>query len=326
MLGFFGPLRMGVLGFLIALFFGACGAAPPRPTTTLQLPLTDYLPAGAHFVVVAAPSEVMAQPALAAVVGGLISAERFDAFRAHNGIDPRTLEALAYAEYQDEEGRPLGTVLAIRGPFNARVAVGEMAHRMIPVESENDEPYFRRGGVYAGARRDAIAIDQHTLVLVSGAPRLASEALDIAGSRALTGDGDALLATLSGPVVVLFPRPLGLPLGSDLALLMARERALALAVSGQGADSVALRAEARGEFPPGIEDNLRTLVGSLAVTDLGHQLGMAELQRSLELALTPTGVSASGEVSSGTLLRGLRALLVAEISEIVGVETLGAAP
>lgn len=268
----------------------------------------------------------MAQPALAAVVSGLISADRFDAFRAHNGIDPRTLEALAYAEYQDEAGRPLGTVLAIRGPFNARVAVGEMAHRMIPVESESDAPYFRRGGVYAGARRDAIAIDQDTLVLVSGAPRLASEALDIAAPRALTGEGDALLGALNAPVVVLFPQPLGLPLGSDLALLLARERALAVGVTGQGADRVALRAEARGEFPPGIEDNLRTLVTSLAATDLGHQLGINELQSSLELALTPTGVFASGDVSSATLVRGLRALLVAEIPEIVGVETPGAAP
>lgn len=292
----------------------------------MQLPLTDYLPANSDFVVVAAPVELMAQPALAAVVLGLISPERFDAFRAHNGIDPRTLEALAYAEYQDDAGRPLGTVLAIRGRFNARVAVGEMAHRMIPVESESDEPYFRRSGVYAGARRDAIAIDQHTLVLVSGAPRLAAEALDIASARALTGDGDALLAALSAPVVVLLPQPLGLPLGSDLALVMARERALAVAVAGVGPDRVTVRAEARGEFPPGIEDNLRTLVSAIAGTDLGHQLGMPELETSLEVALTPSGVFASGEVSSETLVRGLRALLVAEIPEIVGVETPGAAP
>lgn len=315
-----------MLGFLIALFFGACGASSPRTGAPLQLPLTDYLPAGSHFVVVATPGELMAQPALAAVVGGLISTERFDAFRAHNGIDPRTLEALAYAEYRDDAGRPLGSVLAIRGPFNARVAVAEMAHRMIPVESESDEPYFRRGGVYAGARRDAIAIDPHTLVLVSGAPRLASEALDIAGPRALSGDGDALLGAIRLPVVVLFPQPLALPLGSDLALIMARERSLAVGVTGQGHDRVALRAEARGEFPPGIEENLRTLVHSLAATDLGHQLGMPELASSLELALTPTGVSASGDVSSATLVRGLRALLVAEIPEIVGVETPALAP
>ncbi len=311
---------------MLALVVAGCGGAPPRPRAALQLPLTDYLPAAAHFVVVAAPHEVMAQPALAAVVSGLISGERFDAFRAHNGIDPRSLDSLAYAEYRDADGRALGTVLAIRGPFNARVAVGEMAHRMIPVESESDEPYFRRGGVYAGARRDAIAIDEHTLVLVTGAPRLASEALDIASSRALSGDGDALLDALAAPVVALFPQPLALPLGSDLALLMARERALAIAVAGQGADRVLLRAEARGEFPPGIEDNLRTLVGSLAATDLGHQLGMAELRGSLELTLTPTGVSASGDVSSSTLVRGLRALLVAEIPEIVGADGAALAP
>lgn len=286
-----------------------------------QLPAADYLPDGAHFVVVAEPRVLIASPATASVIAALIPDERFDTFRAHNGIDPRTLTELAYGEYRDAAGASLGTVLAVRGPFNARVAVGEMAHRMIPVESESDTPYYRRGGIYAGLRRDAIAIDEHTLVLVTGSPVLASRSLAIATPRALEGDAGAVAAALRpAPLVVLWPQPLDLPLGTDLALIMARERALGVALSGREEAVVELAAEARGEFPPGIEDNLRALARSLSFSDMGHRLGMAELEDTLEVHVTPNGVRASGALSAATLAEGLRALLVAEIAEIVGEE------
>lgn len=313
-------LALGLLLSVGCCFSGGCGGAPPRPALIVELPLTDYLPEGAHFAVVAEPERLMATPATRAVVDALISAERFDTFRAHNGIDPRTLSSLAYAEYRDGAGAPLGTVLAIRGAFHARVAVAEMAHRMIPVESESDEPYYRRGGIYADARRDAIAIDDHTLVLVTGSPVLAAQALQIAAPRALEGDAGALLGSLASPLVVLWPQPLGLPLGTDLALLMARERAMAVSFDGASEAEVALEAEARGEFPPGIEDNLRTLATSIAMTDMGHRLGMHDLLATLQVHESPHGVRASGVLSAATLARGLRALLVAEIPEIVGNE------
>lgn len=294
----------------------------------LQLPVTDYLPDGAHFVVVAQPDALMDAPATASVIAALIPSERFDTFRAHNGIDPRTLTELAYGEYRDAAGASLGTVLAVRGPFNARVAVGEMAHRMIPVESESDEPYYRRGGIYAGLRRDAIAIDEHTLVLVTGSPVLASRSLAIAQPRSLEGDAGAIAANLAAgaPLLVLWPQPLNLPLGTDLALILARERALGVALSGDGDGRVALVAEARGEFPPGIEDNLRALAQSLSYSDMGHRLGMAELEGTLEVHVTPHGVRASGALSAATLAEGLRALLVAEIAEIVGEEASPSTP
>ena len=322
---------LGVSGSLGGLAgCGAAGRGTGRPADlVLQLPATDYLPDGAHFVVVAQPIALMDAPATASVIAALIPSERFDTFRAHNGIDPRTLTELAYAEYRDGAGASLGTVLVVRGPFNARVAVGEMAHRMIPVESERDEPYYRRGGIYAGLRRDAIAIDEHTLVLVTGSPVLAERALAIAEPRSLEGDAGAITASLAAggaPLLVLWPQPLNLPLGTDLALILARERALGVALRGDGDGRVELVAEARGEFPPGIEDNLRALAQSLSYSDMGHRLGMAELEGTLEVHVTPNGVRASGALSAATLAEGLRALLVAEIAEIVGEEAPPSTP
>jgi hypothetical protein len=258
----------------------------------------------------------MAQPALRRLVDALFSAERLDAFSTFNGIDPRTLEGIAYGEYES------GTVVAVRGPFHATVAVAEMAHRMLPVESESDEPYFRRGGIYGGVRRDAIAIDRHTLVLVTGSPVLSGRALAAGGPRALGEDGEALRSALDAPLVVLWPQPLGLPPDTGVGLVFARERALGLALSGDGED-VRVRAEARGEFPAGVEENLRTLYRSLSGTDLGRQLGMPEAEGSFSVQATPHGVRASASLPSSTLARGLRSLLVAELAEIVGDDLVG---
>lgn len=295
----------------------SCGAASPSTSAgPILLPIELYLPEGAHFVVIARPDELMGSPGTRSVIDALVPSERFDAFRAFNGIDPRTLTGLAYGEYSDEAGRSLGTVLAIRGPFHARVAVGEMAHRMMPVESESDEPYYRRAGIYGSARRDAIALDDHTLLLITGQPSLSRGALALTEPRALEGDGAALLASLDAPLVVLWPRPLGLPPGTDLALIFARERALGVSFADAPA-GIALTAEARGEFPPGIEDNIRALFASLARSDMGHHLGMTELERTLQVALTAHGVRAAGDLSSATLARGLRDLLMAELPEIM---------
>lgn len=302
--------------FAACLVLAACGAAPPTGAAPTPPPLSDFLPAGASLVVLAEPVELMAEPALRRVVEALFAPERLDAFQAYNGIDPRRLEGLAWAEYET------GTVVAIRGPFHAEVAVAEMAHRMMPVESESDEPFYRRAGIYAGQRRDAIAIDEHTLVLVTGAPVLAGRALASGAPRALDEDGQAVVAALPAPFVVLWPRPLAFPPDTGVGLLFARERALGVALTGEG-EGVRVEAEARGEFPPGVEDNLQALFGSLARSDLGHQLGMLEAEGSFSVEATSHGVRASAQLSSSTLARGLRALLIAELAEIVGEDLVG---
>lgn len=306
-------------GALFAFALFACAGAPPPPPPPPPVPVHGLLPASATLVVLAEPSRIVAEPHLREVFDALFPGDRLDAFRAHNGIDPRTLEALAYAEYAS------GTVLAIRGPFNARVAVGEMAHRMVPVESESDEPYFRRAGTYAGARRDAVAIDAHTLLVVTGPPTLTQAALRTEGRRALDGDGEALRASLGAELVVIWPEPLGFPPDTGVGMIFAEEQALGVSVAPTGA-GIRVVAEAVGEFPPGIEGNLRSLYGSLARSDLGHQLGMLEAEESFDAQVTVHGVRASVEVPTSTLVHGLRALLVAELAEIVGPELAPTGP
>jgi hypothetical protein len=283
--------------------------APPEPT-----PLTEHLPPGASLIVLVRPTELVADPALRRLFDALFLPERLDAFQAFNGVDPRRLEGLAYAEYE------AGTVLVVRGGFHATVAVAEMAHRMLPLESQSDEPYFRRAGIYRGERRDAIALDEQTLVVVTGAPVLAGRAL-AGGRRALDADGRALVEALPAPLVVLWPQPLGFPADTGVGLLFARERALGLALRGAG-ERVRLEAEARGEFPPGVQDNLRALFSSLARSDLGSAVGMSEAERTFSVDVTPHGVRASAELPAASLARGIRALLIAELTEIVGADLL----
>ncbi len=308
-----GPALGGLL--LLALLLFGCGATRPPVVPAAPTPLTEHLPPGASLIVLVRPTELIADPALRRLFDALFRPERLDAFQAFNGVDPRRLEALAYAEYDT------GTVLVARGGFHATVAVAEMAHRMLPLESQSDAPYFRRAGVYRGERRDAIALDERTLVVVTGAPVLAGRAL-AGGPRALDADGGALVESLPGPLLVLWPQPLRFPADSGVGLLFARERSLGLVLRGAG-PQVRLLVEARGEFPPGIESNLRALFTSLTRSDLGSALGMPEAERTFSVDVTPHGVRASAELPATSLARGIRALLVAELAEIVGEDLVG---
>jgi hypothetical protein len=312
--GCFRAAPIGPLGLLIVSLLCGCGAAPSLVAPPEPTPLTEHLPPGASLIVLVRPTELVADPALRRLFDALFLPERLDAFQAFNGVDPRRLEGLAYAEYE------AGTVLVVRGGFHATVAVAEMAHRMLPLESQSDEPYFRRAGIYRGERRDAIALDEQTLVVVTGAPVLAGRAL-AGGRRALDADGRALVEALPAPLVVLWPQPLGFPADTGVGLLFARERALGLALRGAG-ERVRLEAEARGEFPPGVQDNLRALFSSLARSDLGSAVGMSEAERTFSVDVTPHGVRASAELPAASLARGIRALLIAELTEIVGADLL----
>ena len=75
-----------------------------------------------------------------------------------------------------------------------------------------------------------------------------------------------------------------------------------------------------GAFPPGAEANFRSLVSSIAESDMGQALGMDEVEATLTVTATPSAVSMHATVDSQTLAAGLRALVGAEMDELLDLK------
>ncbi len=279
-------------------------AAPTDPD------VVALLPRGTTSVVVASPRRLFEDAASRAVIARLVPDARFEALRVQHGIDLRTLDQVVVASYED------GDVYVLRGPFLARVAVAEIAHRMVPIESRAEEPRFRVAGVFRGARVDAIAIGPHTLAVVAGAPALSGRLV-----ATLDGDSTAFDAAelrsfgVDVPFVWVRPVPLRLPVEAPVAILLARERSMAVVAMPDGARSIALTVRFTGEFPPGADENFRQLVASLAQSDLGRAVGMASALPTLSVAAQGSRVELSAVLGAEGLARGLWLAVGAEIEE-----------
>lgn len=309
---------------------GACGSTPPRPReggpseparVQWEGSLADLLPSDADVVVLARPDQLVREPASRRVISSFATDDRLEQYRQHTGIDPRTLTELVWAS------TPEGQLLIVRGPFHAPLAVAEMGARMLPLESSADAPFLRRAGHYQGARRDLIALSDHVLVAVSGTPALTQAVMDRVRGDDATPPliarpelASVLAEHVGAPVVLIAPQPLGLPPGSGIALLLARERLLVATIAPSGPDELSLAADLRGEFPPGADGNFRQLVESLAETDLGGALGMRDVQRTLSAQAEDGRVLLRARVPAAAVAGGLRVLFDAEISELVGPE------
>jgi hypothetical protein len=314
---------------VLAMWMSACGGAPSRPSPSSQPAgfegaMTDLLPENSKIAVIARPRELFRATASRHVIDAIIPDERFESYRQHTGIDPRELDELVWAEADD------GSICVIRGPFNAPLAVAEMGRQMLPLESSSEEPFLRRGGHYAGARRDVLALSTGMLVAITGSPLLTRATLDrIELDRrdvqrtpsnletASSAVFDMLRAHGDAPLIVIAPRPLGLPTDSGVGLLLSQERRMIVSATPEGPDAILLRIDLEGDFPPGADQNFRTLVESLAESDLGAALGMRDALSSLSIAADDVHVSIRATLPARVLAAGLRILFQAEISELI---------
>ncbi|HEY8429817.1 MAG TPA: hypothetical protein VIL20_15640 [Sandaracinaceae bacterium] len=277
------------------------------------------VPAGSTLVVTARPAELWANDATARVVAALFPADQLDRFSQRTGVDPRELSELVVAEHPD------GRVVLARGPFDAELAVREAGERMAPLESSVDEPLVRRAGFLGARRIDVAALDEHAVGWVDGTPQLAARVFAMARQppparrHALAGEGASALRARFGdaPFALFAPRPLGLPLDTGVGMLLARQRLLAAAARVTEDGALRVDADFRGEFPTSAHDNFRTLARSLAETDLGAALGLREALPSLRIEADDTRVALSARFDPAILASGLRAVLVAEIRELL---------
>jgi hypothetical protein len=312
----------------MALGLAACGGAAPSGDGTVE-PAVDVeavIPEGAGTIVRARPRALLAAEELAAVVRAVAPDEALDAFSQRHGVDPRTLETVVLATYGEHD-----RVVLASGPFLARVVVGEIGHRMSPLESSADAPIYRRAGTYLRRRFELLALGSHELALVDGPPSLAgrlvaSRSGPMASGRTSeppteVGIAAARLRTLlegerDAPFLwIQHGRP-DLP-SEGVGLLLARLEDAALTLSTGEPGMVVVRVRLYGEFPPGADENFRTLIGSLSEAELGRALGLEEIARTLAIDVVGPEIRLAATLRSSTLARGLRLFGGAGIGELI---------
>lgn len=315
----------------LVLAASACGGATSpgaRPAPRPLGALITLVPAESALVVVARPAALFGDAATGRVLRALFPADQLDRFAQRSGVDPRALDELVIAEHDD------GRVVLARGAFDAPFAVREAGARMAPTESSVDAPFVRRVGFLGGRRVDVSALSSSVVLWVEGAPQLAGRVLAAAersppsrrhgleramAARLREATGDA-------PFALYALRPLGLPRETGVGMLLARQRALAMAARATDENTLALALELRGEFPNGAAENFRALARSVSETDLGAALGARDAMPTLRIEAESRRVRMTAELDPALVAAGLRMFLSAEMEELLGDDTGLAGP
>lgn len=303
----------------------ACGGAappsvspPPRPPLG---PLALLAPEGASSVLVLHPSELLVSTATQRIVGALASDAAFNAFTTRTGIDPRRITEAVFAEYPD------GSLILVRGPFDARLAVEETGSRMTTVESALDQPLMRRAGFIGNSRLELVALEPDVLAIGEGLVTELTHLITCVNQRDTTQCATALSVD---PVhelwedhkrshcVLYLPEHPALPEGYGTSMLLAGVGMMAVIATPLGSDALVLDVDMRGTFPDGAEENFRALLTNIGNTELGLVLGLDVGAERLAIERAPARLELHTSLPVTALINGLRALFVADIRELLG--------
>ncbi|HJK95980.1 MAG TPA: hypothetical protein RMF84_02105 [Polyangiaceae bacterium LLY-WYZ-14_1] len=337
-----GALWAAVLAGWTLLGCGGASAAPaahPEDAGTdhrlAGLPLAALVPAEAELVLWARPADALGAPAFATLVDAVFPPDARRRFADRTGLDLARIPEAVVAELPrpGEDGPPAFLAL-LRVPGAARAIVEAAArHRMNTVEGRWDDPFLRRVGFVGRSRRDLTALDDDTLLVVAEAldagraVRRRVRAVDWGpGDAPALDPADALPAAQRAhdraPLVLVVPKPLWVPGTGELALVLAGQRRLvawAETAAGQdGDDGIEVTIRLDGRFPESASTNFRSLVESLAATDLGGALGIPEAFPTLSIGTDPDGVSLTLTFPVSALRLGLRILFTGELAELLG--------
>lgn len=342
---------MGACFFALSL--GGCGAgaslpaAAPEGSRAPQGAIVSLFPAGADWVVRLRPTAIFADPTLGPIGRTLLPRSLVDRVANKTGVELDALEEAVVAGYAG------GVLMILQGPWAARDVVRANAPLMNPLETESRDPYERAGGWLGTRRVDLIALNDHRLLVAEGAPQalialLQKEAPEPAmeqkwgAFRALERAQRDALAALFVPEPLDLPLPPeqpaepdaeslphGLPTSRGLALLLARQQQLAVAVhtagqaeaglenedgAGQEADLL-LQITLTGEFPSTAVENFTQLVRSVAQTELGRAIGIESGARGLSVQAGGGQVELQVGLRSELLVGVLRTLLANSMEE-----------
>jgi hypothetical protein len=306
---------------LLVVLWGCAGRTPPPviglPETHAG-PLLQLVPSWATTVVSMRPKELAQNPAMVALWRAVVREDRELAFVERTGVDP-----LEVTEFVIVDSPDVGYLLFARGPFMADDVVRRAGERIAIVDVSSEEPHVRREGLRGDGRYAYASIDTHTILAAKDAPpdfvhdvlvRIedpkSPRALDPAEAHSLEVDH------MGAPIAAIQLGHLPFEPGSPIALLISRQRALGLSVRPvESALSVIL--DLRGEFPPGAEQNFRTLVRSMGQAPLGAALGLSSVAENMGVRADEQGVLITASLETAALEGALRLMFGAEMRELL---------
>ena len=283
-------------------------------------PLIELVPPGPDVLLSAKPRVLAQQEGPRSLYRALVSEERDRAFAERTGIDPLTVEELVAFELP-----PNGYVLLLRGPFDARSVVERAGERLALTDVVTDEPLARREGLAGQGRYAYAMLAAHSVLVARDAPpQLVAAILARRRDREAPGalaspDARALYREHAAqPLLLLAPKPLQLAPGTNVSLLFARERALAVTVQPLG-QVLGVGIDMRGEFPPGAEHNFRALAKSLAGEALGRALGLSRVPETMAIRVDAEGAYVTFALDARELVAGVRMLFYDDMRSLFGV-------
>ncbi|HEY6878219.1 MAG TPA: hypothetical protein VI299_09370 [Polyangiales bacterium] len=287
--------------------------------------LLPLVPTGPTWVIQARPRALGEQQAALSLWRALITEERERAFAERTGVAPLQVEEAVGCELP-----PHGYLVLARGPFSADEVVERAGARLAVPDVSTDAPIKRREGLAGEGRYTYAALSPHALLVAKDAPpqwiaRLLARRAAILerapqppDNPGLVDGAEPLLAEHAAePLLLIAPQPLVFEPGTGVSLLFARERALALTVRPTH-EALAVMFDMRGEFPPGAENNFRSLGRSLAGTQLGRALGLSHAPETMAIRVDDQGAVVTFALVGRELVAGVRMMFFDDLRTMFG--------
>jgi hypothetical protein len=322
-------------GLLTAVWVTACAAPAGKPVTVTtptpatrplhRGPLTDFVSAASlRWLLVIKPEQVLADPGLARAIAEIIPTSRFDAFTEASGVDLRELPQAAVAGFPYSTlylaDLPNGVAALARARFSERLLGGAVTKRLHP-------GLTRITGVIGQTPETLLTVEDRVLAISVGDPVPAKIAEAYARERlphsppALRGAALATLPELaSSNVAVLFaPGPFADEWQRAAGGLLQSTVAIAIGAQPIGNGKLATTIYFAGAWQDSSGDaanRLRVAWSSFARSSAGR---LFELGEVAEISTTPDLLRLRVELELAALVRGLRASVLGDVSQILSL-------
>ncbi len=324
------PRWFRLLPFVVSA--AACAAAPPKvpqvvaiaPARPLhQGPLSDFVSAASlRWLVLVRPQQLFAEPELGRAVRQIVSDRRFDAFQESSGVDLRTLPSAAIAGFPYATVYlaevPSGVAANARALFSERLLEGAVTKQPRPMLT-------RITGVVGQTPETLLTIDERAIAVAVGDPIQAKIAEAYAEERlknsptALHGAALSSLPDLftANAAVLFAPGPFADEWQRAAGGLLESTVAVAIAARPTGSGKLATTlclAGAWGESAADAADRLGSAWTTFARSSAGR---LFELREIAEVTAEPELLTLRVELDLEQLVRGLRASVLGDVTQIL---------
>jgi hypothetical protein len=317
---------------LTAVWTLACTAPAGKPATPAppvrplhRGPPSDFISsAGLRWLLLIKPQQIMAEPELGQAILQIIPSARFDAFAESSGVDLRVLPQAGVASFPYSTlyvaELPRGVAPRARARFSERLLAGAVSKRPHP-------GLTRITGVIGQTPETLLTIEDRLLAISVGDPVQAKIAEAYAEQRlkhspaALRGAALSTLPELaSGNAAVLFaPGPFADDWQRAAGGLLQSTVAIAITAQPIGNGKVATTMYLSGAWQDSADDatqRLRAAWAKLAQSSAGR---LFELNDVAEVSASPDLLRLYVELELAALVRGLRASVFGDLSQILNL-------